>query len=175
MKILPRHGLADPLRCRTGGTRCFWQIDSSQLKACLTRIWHSRYVVLVGRRTEAFAHTKQDADTPKPLKEHTIPALVRAALNAVDTETRPNLLNNVVVAGAGSLVQGVTRRIDLEINVMYPGPRVRVYAPGQVVERKYASWIGGSILGSLGTFHQMWISKKEYEEHGPNIIEKRCK
>lgn len=58
---------------------------------------------------------------------------------------------------------------------MYPGPRVRVYAPGQVVERKYASWIGGSILGSLGTFHQMWISKKEYEEHGPNIIEKRCK
>jgi actin-related protein 4 len=67
------------------------------------------------------------------------------------------------------------RRIDMEANTLYPGPRVRVYAPAQVVERKYASWIGGSILGSLGTFHQMWISKKEYDEHGPNIIEKRCK
>jgi actin-related protein len=32
-------------------------------------------------------------------------------------------------------------------------------------ERRFGSWIGGSILASLGTFHQMWISKKEYEEH----------
>ncbi|KAF2429523.1 actin-like protein-like protein 6A [Tothia fuscella] len=116
-----------------------------------------------------------DADTPKPLKDHTIPFLIRSALGAVDTETRPQLLNNIVVAGAGSLIQGMTKRIDNEINALYPGPRVRVYAPGQVVERKYASWIGGSILGSLGTFHQMWISKSEYDEHGPNIIEKRCK
>jgi actin-related protein 4 len=48
-------------------------------------------------------------------------------------------------------------------------------APGPVVERKYAAWIGGSILASLGSFHQLWISKKEYEEHGANIVEKRCR
>jgi actin-related protein 4 len=117
----------------------------------------------------------QDSDSPKPTKEQTLPFLIRSAINAVDTEIRANLLNNIVVAGAGSLVQGMVRRIDFEANALYPGPRVRVYSPASVVERKYASWIGGSILGSLGTFHQMWISKKEYDEHGPNIIEKRCK
>jgi len=26
-------------------------------------------------------------------------------------------------------------------------------------ERRFSSWIGGSILSSLGTFQQMWISK----------------
>ncbi|TID14219.1 actin-like protein-like protein 6A [Venturia nashicola] len=116
-----------------------------------------------------------DSETTKPKPEHTIPMLIKAAVNSVDSELRPTLLNNIVVCGAGSLYQGLVRRIDLEVNTLYPGPRVRVQASGQVVERKYASWIGGSILGSLGTFHQMWISKKEYDEHGPNIIEKRCK
>merc|ERR1711924_418629 len=28
-------------------------------------------------------------------------------------------------------------------------------------------WIGGSILSSLSTFQQMWISKGEYDESGP--------
>jgi len=33
-------------------------------------------------------------------------------------------------------------------------------------ERKFLVWIGGSILSSLTTFSNMWISKKEYEETG---------
>jgi actin-related protein len=34
-------------------------------------------------------------------------------------------------------------------------------------------WIGGSILASLGTFHQMWMSKKEYEESGVRLLSKK--
>jgi actin-related protein len=37
---------------------------------------------------------------------------------------------------------------------------------GSPIERKYSSWIGGSILGCLGSFQQMWVSKQEYEESG---------
>merc|ERR1711972_1060499 len=33
-------------------------------------------------------------------------------------------------------------------------------------ERKYSVWIGGSILSSLSTFQQMWITKQEYDECG---------
>jgi actin-related protein len=39
-------------------------------------------------------------------------------------------------------------------------------------ERKYSVWIGGSILGSLSTFGQMWISKQEYDECGPSIVQR---
>uniref|UniRef100_A0A1X7VST2 Actin, cytoplasmic n=1 Tax=Amphimedon queenslandica TaxID=400682 RepID=A0A1X7VST2_AMPQE len=35
-------------------------------------------------------------------------------------------------------------------------------------------WIGGSILASLSTFQQMWISKQEYDESGPSIVHRKC-
>lgn len=114
-----------------------------------------------------------DSDNPKPKPEQTIPFLVRTAINSVDTESRPNLLNNIVVCGASSLIQGLVRRIDNEINLLYPGPRVRVQATGQVVERKYASWIGGSILGSLGTFHQVRTNQDFIHAH-KNSNYRRC-
>jgi actin len=43
-----------------------------------------------------------------------------------------------------------------------------------VAERKYSVWIGGSILASLSTFQQMWISKQEYDESGPQIVHRKC-
>jgi actin-like protein 6A len=41
------------------------------------------------------------------------------------------------------------------------------------LERKFSVWIGGSILASLGSFQQMWLSKSEYLEHGTSLIERR--
>merc|ERR1712018_422683 len=40
-------------------------------------------------------------------------------------------------------------------------------------ERNYSVWIGGSILASLSTFQQMWISKQEYDESGPSIVHRK--
>jgi actin-related protein 4 len=110
-----------------------------------------------------------------PDEKQTIPGLVKASLSQVDVDVRPFLLANVVITGAGSLIRGLPDRIQQELSKMYPSARVRIQASGMAVERKFGSWIGGSIVASLGTFHQMWISKKEYEEHGPSIVEKRCK
>lgn len=42
------------------------------------------------------------------------------------------------------------------------------------VERRFGSWIGGSILASIGTFQQMWISSQEYEESGKGQVERKC-
>jgi hypothetical protein len=35
--------------------------------------------------------------------------------------------------------------------------KIKIVAPP---ERKYSVWIGGSILASLSTFQQMWVSKQ---------------
>ncbi|PNH05679.1 Actin-related protein 4 [Tetrabaena socialis] len=32
----------------------------------------------------------------------------------------------------------------------------------------------GSILATLGTFQQLWMSKKEYAEHGAPLINRKC-
>lgn len=116
-----------------------------------------------------------DPSSPPPSPTQTIPGLIQASLSQVDIDIRPHLLAHVVITGGSSLIQGFTERLDGELKAMYPGTRVRIHAPGNLAERKFGSWIGGSILASLGTFHQMWISRKEYDEHGAGIVEKRCK
>ena len=117
----------------------------------------------------------QDGDNPRPKDEHTIPKLVQAAVQHVDADQRPLLLANIVVTGGSTLLYKFNERLNYEINSIYPSTRNKLIAPGPLVERKYAAWIGGSILASLGSFHQLWISRKEYEEHGANIVEKRCR
>jgi actin-related protein 4 len=113
--------------------------------------------------------------SPRPKDEHTIPRLVQAAVQQVDADQRPLLLSNIVVTGASTLLYKFNERLNYEINNIYPSTRNKLIAPGSVVERKYAAWIGGSILASLGSFHQLWISRKEYDEHGAGIVEKRCR
>ena len=63
---------------------------------------------------------------------------------------------------------GIADRMTKELTDLAPGGvKVRVVAPP---ERKYSVWIGGSILASLSTFQNMWISKQEYDESGPGIV-----
>jgi actin-related protein len=49
-----------------------------------------------------------------------------------------------------------------------------VVCPAGQAERRYSVWIGGSILASLGTFQQMWMSKAEYKEYGAGLIHKKA-
>ncbi|EPE07076.1 chromatin remodeling and histone acetyltransferase complexes subunit [Ophiostoma piceae UAMH 11346] len=108
-------------------------------------------------------------------KNQTIPELVRAAINNVDVDLRPLLLGNVVVTGSTSLLNGFNDRLNTELTAIWPGVKIKIHAAGLTSERRFGAWIGGSILASLGTFHQMWISRAEYEENGVGIVEKRCK
>lgn len=52
--------------------------------------------------------------------------------------------------------------------------KIKIHAAGNTTERKSSSWLGGSILASLGTFHQLWVSRKEYEEFGDSIVHRKC-
>ncbi|OJJ43312.1 hypothetical protein ASPZODRAFT_124112 [Penicilliopsis zonata CBS 506.65] len=125
---------------------------------------------------DAKAHIPDsESPFPAPTPAQTLPELIKSALNGVDVDIRPHLLANVVVTGASSLLYGFTDRLNQELLQNFPSPRVRISAPGNTTERRFGSWVGASILASLGSFHQMWISKKEYEEHGPSIVDKRCK
>lgn len=124
-----------------------------------------------------FAPKSAYSDAAHPLldADQSLPTLINKALSNVDVDIRPHLLNNIVLTGAGSLIDKLPDRLMSDIQAMYPNPKVRVLANSNSAERKYAAWIGGSVLGSLGTFHQMWISKEEFKEHGTQIVEKRCK
>ena len=52
--------------------------------------------------------------------------------------------------------------------------KVKVLTGTTAAERMCASWIGASILGSLGSFQQLWVSRAEWEEEGASAMHKKC-
>ncbi|OAL19778.1 actin, gamma [Fonsecaea multimorphosa] len=85
-----------------------------------------------------------------------------------DVDVRKDLYGNIVMSGGTTMYPGISDRMQKEITALAPSSmKVKIIAPP---ERKYSVWIGGSILASLSTFQQMWISKQEYDESGPSIV-----
>jgi len=89
-----------------------------------------------------------------------------------DCDVRRDLYSNVVLSGGTTMFPGIGERLTKELTTLAPSTmRIKVIAPP---ERKCSVWIGGSILSSLSTFQQLWISKSEYDETGPSIIHRKC-
>ncbi|KAF8592529.1 brg1-associated factor b [Ramaria rubella] len=103
----------------------------------------------------------------------TLPQLLNTSLMSCEPDLRIQLLSNVVVNGGGSLLGGLVDRLHNELVRHFS--TTKVHAAGHPTERRYGAWLGGSILASLGTFHQLWISAEEWQEHGRPIIAQRCK
>merc|ERR1712165_249176 len=80
-----------------------------------------------------------------------------------DVDIRKDLYANTVLSGGTTIYPGIADRMHKEITALAPSTmKIKIIAPP---ERKYSVWIGGSILASLSTFQQMWITKQEYDEY----------
>ena len=89
-----------------------------------------------------------------------------------DVDIRKDLYANTVLSGGTTMYPGIADRMQKELTALAPATmKIKIIAPP---ERKYSVWIGGSILASLSTFQQMWISKQEYDEAGPAIVHRKC-
>lgn len=78
----------------------------------------------------------------------------------------------MVMSGGTTMFEGIATRVQKEVEALAPASmKIKVIAPP---ERQYSVWIGGSILSSLSTFQQMWVSKNEYEEMGPAVVHRKC-
>ncbi|KAJ7591293.1 actin-related protein Arp4p [Mycena floridula] len=122
---------------------------------------------------EHFFYHSQQLVASNPNVPKTIPGLIGDTLRSCDPELHQVLMGNVVLTGGGTLFTGFSDRLNTELARKFP--HVKIHAPGNPVERRFGGWLGGSILASLGTFHQLWISKEEWAEHGEAIVAQRCK
>lgn len=104
-----------------------------------------------------------------------IPGVHDATFNTIsscDVDIRKDLYGSIVLSGGTTMFDGIDKRMNKELSALAPpSMKVKIIA---AAERKYSVWIGGSILASLSTFQNMWISKKEYDEAGPSIVHRKC-
>jgi hypothetical protein len=75
------------------------------------------------------------------------------SINRVDLDLRKNLFSNIVLSGGSTLCTGFGDRLLNEVKKLaIKDVKIRIYAPP---ERKYSTWIGGSILAGLATFKKV--------------------
>lgn len=97
---------------------------------------------------------------------------VLTSVRNCDIDVRRDLFANIVLSGGTTMFPGIAERLQQELAKELPSStRIKVIAPP---ERKYSVWIGGSILASLTTFQQMWMTRAEYDEAGPACVHRKC-
>ncbi|EKD13792.1 actin-like protein [Drepanopeziza brunnea f. sp. 'multigermtubi' MB_m1] len=93
--------------------------------------------------------------------------IVVDAINRTDLDLRKSLFGNIVLSGGATLTKGFGDRLLYEVQrLAVKDMRIKIFAPP---ERKYSTWIGGSILAGLSTFRKMWVSIDDWHEN-PDII-----
>ena len=105
-----------------------------------------------------------------------------------DEGVKKYLLQNVVVAGGGSFLEGLSDCLHREL-----APQTAAYLeakgqaayeprllpssvckePGYTNQRRFAQWVGASILSSLDNYRDLKVTRQEYEEGGFNILQAR--
>ncbi|KAF0976631.1 hypothetical protein FDP41_004530 [Naegleria fowleri] len=119
-------------------------------------------------------------------EEYGIHKLSYESINKCDVDLRKELYSNIILTGGTTLIPNLPSRYEIELSRIAPS-NAKVKPPlntkqhstttsnpsgsnqtalAHLQERKYTSFIGGSILASLGGFQQMWISKSEFDETG---------
>ncbi|ESO84253.1 hypothetical protein LOTGIDRAFT_229705 [Lottia gigantea] len=97
--------------------------------------------------------------------------LVYETLMDCDIDMRRDFYCNIIISGGTTMLPGFTERLQKELQKLIPSRMICKVVSNP--ERKHSVWIGGSLLASLSTFSEKWITKEEYWECGPDIIHRR--
>jgi len=94
------------------------------------------------------------------------------AIKDTDLDLKRDMFSNILLTGGTTMTTGFPERVLKEISAMAP-PEVKVKILN-CAQRNFSVWIGGSILTSLNTFANQWVTRDEYDEFGPSILHRKC-
>uniref|UniRef100_K7EXT3 Actin related protein T2 n=2 Tax=Pelodiscus sinensis TaxID=13735 RepID=K7EXT3_PELSI len=98
--------------------------------------------------------------------------MIAQSVTKCDTSIHNTLYGNMVLSGGSSLLHGLDERIFKGLEHQVPkGVPIKIIAP---TDRWFSTWIGASVITSLTSFKQMWITAADYKDFGPNIVQRRC-
>eukprot|EP00249_Psilotum_nudum_P014197 c24714_g1_i2 orf=218-1315(+) len=104
--------------------------------------------------------------------------LIRSVSLCVPLENQRQLLENIVLCGGTSTMQGFDARFQKELNLsstpsVHPSlVKPPEYMPDNTL--RYSSWMGGAILAKVVFPQNQHITKADYDESGPSIVHRKC-
>ncbi|QPG75766.1 hypothetical protein FOA43_003126 [Brettanomyces nanus] len=83
------------------------------------------------------------------------------AIMQTDADLRSKLFQNIVLSGGSTLFKNFGTRLLREMQRLDTEAKLKIYASA---DRKVSCFVGGSILASLSTFKNIWVTKSMYQE-----------
>lgn len=114
---------------------------------------------------------------PVPEGSRGVHHLIKESVDSCDIDIHNNMWTSIVLTGGTTLYDGFVDRLTSELAKPTHSPvtaKVKILQQMSGAQRQFSPWVGGSILASLGSFQQMWVSREEYEESGKGVVEKKC-
>uniref|UniRef100_A0A8D0H657 Actin-85C-like n=1 Tax=Sphenodon punctatus TaxID=8508 RepID=A0A8D0H657_SPHPU len=89
-----------------------------------------------------------------------------------DGNIHQDIWKNLVLSGGSTLFRDLNERLLKELEAQSPNTvPIKIIAPR---DRMYSVWIGASVLTSLTSFSEMWVTREDYKEIGPTVLQKKC-
>ena len=109
-------------------------------------------------------------------EETNLKSLILKSISSVLLDIKKELINNIFICGGNSLIFNnyFNNLKDSLSKQLVSGTLVKLTTHPSKIERSLASFLGASIVSSLNIYKESIVKKEEYEEHGSNIIEKKC-
>ena len=109
-------------------------------------------------------------------EEANLKKILLKSVSSVLLDIKKELINNIFICGGNSLIFNnyFNDLKDSLVKQLVSGTVVKLTTHPSKIERSLASFLGASIISSLNIYKETIVKKEEYEEHGANIIEKKC-
>ncbi|XP_036136914.1 actin, alpha skeletal muscle-like [Molossus molossus] len=82
------------------------------------------------------------------------------------------LFRHVMLSGGTGSCSGLRSRMQKELSALV-SPTISVQV-ATCPHSVYGAWVGGSILCSLSTFKDMWVTSNDYKDVGSSAVSRRC-
>lgn len=144
-------------------------------KDATERTVHKEYEMADGKKIKVSNEMWQCPEAlfnPSKYLERDIPGIHQLVVDCIQNcafDTRKHLYSNIIVSGGTTVLQNFPERLKKEIEGSVPHVNAKIVA---AEDRKFSTWIGASILGSIG-HAPFFLTKEMYDENGPNAMHAR--
>ncbi|CAG4977658.1 unnamed protein product [Colias eurytheme] len=95
---------------------------------------------------------------------------LRLSISRSDLDYKALFYNNIILSGGSSLIKGLPDRLFLEMRKRATDSCELNAKIDAMPSRNIAAWVGGSILASLSSYKDFWMSREEYEDAGSDRV-----
>ncbi|EDR22351.1 actin, putative [Entamoeba dispar SAW760] len=99
---------------------------------------------------------------------------VLKSLMKCDYDVIMEVSNRLILAGGTSLVPNLGENVTDTMHSYFPSFSCEVIKGQTPTLQRYAAWRGGAMIANTRSIQNIWVTKKDYEENGIGIVDRKC-